>query len=123
MANTRAEIFDEVFNILAEDSEDGNGEYSPASVNTKINQCNTDVIKGGIQTAVNSIPIKAPDLSFMRKKYFFTYVAPTKLSADVATSDTEIEFVCTDYQSVGAVSIKEDIVEYTGKNGANTQIE
>ena len=119
MPNTRVEIEDEVFTILAET--ELSTEYTPARVQAKIDSVHKRICSGKLIRLFNDDPregkaIRAKSLPFLNQQIPLTVFRPTTLTAPMNIGDTTVSLDTTDYEAAGAVYIAGNIVEYTSKS-------
>lgn len=121
---TRDELEARVYALLGESS-DVEEFDSTEVVLPKIEDVITRICKGEFLNVATGQRYRSWYLPFLDKTVFYTGVKEKSLSADVATTDTEVDFTATDFTSASAedpqyVLINWDIIKYEWKS--STQI-
>lgn len=92
-----------------------------ATVEREINDLISKVVNGRVVSLIEKDPYgndkvyAVGDLSFRRRKKFYTYIDSQVLGASVTTASTTLSFDTTNFPTTGAVYIGGEVISYTGK--------
>lgn len=118
---------DLTYQALAMEWDVWSGQYDETTIVwPRINEIVDDICKGHVvslteKTSSGDAKVySAGDLPFLRKSSFIETVGTQALWSAVATTDTEITFTTSSFDSSWAVEIEGDVINYTGKS--STQI-
>lgn len=118
---TRDDIVSEVY-IVAWRAATDSGWAESTDVVPKINSVVSRVCKWAIVDIFTRQFYRSGDLPFLRLTEHYALVQPQAATADIDIWDTTISVDCSGFLSSWSVYVNGNVINYTGKNGGNTQL-
>lgn len=123
MATTLQNLYDLSYALLREDESDSSA-YPTSLLTAMFNMAQLDFCSGNI---INPVPLsqdlrnaKKGQLPFLMKDAYFSNVAPTYLTADVAIWGATLSVSSTaDFPTTGSLYLAGNIITYTGKTSTS----